>query len=137
MLLLLVSLGLVLAVIIGSILSKTANNANPGLTPNLKKKIKHLVRTGCSMAVMAKQDSNPLISVIHCYTAKAYMDAAQHFSGGNLASITRSFGIDVQKDVIGRLESLTKRAMKKLHAQCPKLSTKGSEHFSIGADWVA
>lgn len=120
------------AVLILSLMSKASNTTAP-VDGRTRKRINHLVRVACSQGAQAAQDKNPVIALVHVATAKAYLDAAQHMSGGVL---TTASGVDTTGDIRDRVATTTRAAMKAIAQRCPKLAVSGAEHFSLGAGWV-
>ena len=120
------------AVLLLSLLSK-GSGGSPPIDATSRKRINHLVRVACSQGAQAAQDKNPVIALVHVATAKAYLDAAQHMSGGVL---TTASGVDTTGDIRDRVAATTRAAMKAIAQRCPKLAVSGAEHFSLGAGWV-
>lgn len=135
--LLVVSVAVVGLLVLLSFVSIHNHRKTTDLTPNMTKRIQNLIRTACSQASKAKQDSNPIVALMHCYNAKSYIDACQYLSGDNLRAMTESFGIGIDEDIRENIHTTIQTCMQKITAQCPSLSIKGAEHFSIGAGWVA
>ena len=128
-----VGVAVVGAVILLALANKHIQNKNESLQPGTIKKVSHLYRIGCSQGAQAAQDKNPLISLVHVATAKAYLDAAQHISGG--APMTED-GVDTSADVRDKISETTRAAMRAISQQYPKLAVSNAEHFSLGAGWV-
>ena len=129
--------GIVLLVLLGSLLSVHNNRKTTDLTPNMHKRLQNLLQTACAEALKAQQDTNPLISLMHNYNAKAYIDACQFLSGNNLAGMSNVLGVNVEEDIKDKIAKSLQLSVRKITSQCPKLSVKGAEHLAIGAGWVA
>lgn len=96
-------------------------------------KAAHMVRTACGLGAKASQDSNPIVSLVHATTAKAYLDAAQHVSPAGFAKA----GVDAAGDIRENIASLTRKAMQQITQKCPALGIGGADRFVVGAGWVA
>lgn len=132
-----IAIAIVCLVLLASLISVHNNQKKSALTPEMNKKLKHLIQTACTQALTAQQDNNPLMAIIHTCNAKAYLDACQFLSSNNLASVTNMLGINVEEDIKQKVHQTLQKNMRKVTAQYPKLAVKGGEHFAIGAGWVA
>ena len=128
-----VGVAAVAIVVVLALANKHVSSKNDSLQPSTLKKVSHLYRIGCSQGAQAAQDKNPLIALVHVATAKAYLDAAQHVSGG--APLTAN-GVDTSADVREKISETTRSAMKTISHKYPKLAVSNAEHFSLGAGWV-
>ena len=134
--LLFVSVFVIFILIIIILLNMHIHKNSATLTPEIKQRIKHIARKGFSKAAQSKQDKNPLVALMHCTAASAYLSACQHLSGGSLTSLEREFGVNIETDLKSKLMNCSSRAIRTITSRYPKLSIKGAEHFSIAAGWM-
>lgn len=126
-----------LGVFVVSLASMHINRQSATMTPEIQKRIKHVTQTAFAQAATGAQDRNPILSLIHFTNAKAYLNACQHISGGNLSALERQFGVNIETDLKPKLLKGLSKAIKTITTRCPKLAIKGAGQFAIGAGWVA
>lgn len=114
-----------------SILSKWTESSTPNYTNRFQKQIKSILEQASRWHVLSKQDSNPVLSIVHADYALAYVNILrQMLSEEDLARLT-----DTNiSEFIYLLEEDQKKAIQHISDQCPHVKPEGT--YAINSGWI-
>lgn len=125
---------IVIVVIIGivglSLLSKWADNYQkyPRKTVKL---LENLTKQSTQWYIMATQDANPMIALMHVNYALAYLFVARSYASPE--EIRRLLSININ-EMIETLEDVQQKAIQTLSQKCP--SIRPESQFTVTAGWI-
>ena len=117
-------------VIVLALLSKWSQNPNQYAKPFINK-VRMLVEQATRWNSLAKQDSNPVVQLIHCNYALAYAQVARNLVGGEDIQVIT--GIDIG-ELCHYMEDCQAYAIQNLGNQAPQIKVDGV--YSAGSGWV-
>lgn len=114
-----------------SILSKWTESSTPHYSNRFQKQIKGILEQASRWHVLSKQDSNPVLSVVHADYALAYANLLrQMVSEDDLSRLT-----DTNiSEFVYLLEEDQKKAIQGISDQCPHVKPEGT--YAINSGWI-
>lgn len=126
------AIGAVLAVLVLSLLSRMSESSIRKYSPKFIKHVKNLVRYSSQWSTLAKQDQNPLMSLLHINTALSYAYVAKKLVPTK--DIDRIANVNMD-ELIYLLEEEQMQAVQSVGEICPDLQPEGL--FAVYTGWVA
>lgn len=94
--------------------------------------LREMMRDASRFSAMAKQDNNPLLSLLHTTQAMSYVRAAKNLVGGT--DLTRLSGMDIEEMGM-TLDGQEQHALSEVVHAAPSLMPDGNYMVSTG--WLA
>jgi hypothetical protein len=114
---------IVIAIIIGIGLLSKWSESDRTYSKHFVKSIEYLMKQTTQWNTLAKQDTNPILQLIHCNYALAYAQVIRYIaSDKDIENIT---GIDIH-ELIYYLDECQTYTIKNINQQCPKIKTEGN-----------
>lgn len=107
------------------------NSSSTMYSKSFSNKLRSVVRQASQWHVTAKQDSNPLLSLMHSTYAVAYANLARAFASDEV--IERITGLKIS-ELMYYLNEDQQLAMQSLVTLCPSAKPEGV--YAIGSGWL-
>ncbi len=120
---------IMVVVVVGG-LSRWSESSHIYAKPFLRK-VKSMVEQATRWHVMARQDTNPLLQLIHSNNALAYAHAVRSIASEQ--DIEKITGIDIN-ELIYFLEECQSVTVKNVGQQCPNMRIDGS--YAVASGWT-
>ena len=121
----------VAVVVVAALLSKWTASSSPKYSKRFMKQVHNLVKQSQTWHATAKQDGNPIISLLHADYALAYARIARSLAGDK--DIERISGVAVD-ELLFYLEEDQQQAIQALAQKCPSVKPEGM--YAVGSGWV-
>ena len=126
-----ISVGVVSLVLVLVILSKWTASGRPVYNKRFEKQLKSILEQASRWHVTSKQDSNPLISLIHADYAVANANLLRSLAPEE--DIQKLTGTNIT-EFLYLLEEDQKKAVQSVADQCPSVKPEGT--YAISSGWI-